>query len=329
MMAINIPINKIKNLYVKKKLTTFQIAKIFGCSQGLIWQRLKKNDIQMRVPGVARVNLPADKLARWYVKDKLSTWAIEKKYGYSRSVVYKRLREANILLRSISEFHLKAPKNPFSGDSTERAYIYGFAIGDLRVRLCNKSAECQTISIACSSNKMAQIDLIRKLFSSYGHVWQGRPGRNNVISIEAFVDLSFEFLLSKDWRKQKHIHHTKENFLAFLAGFTDAEGSIFFSHGMAKIAWGNYDYKLLRYIRKRLLDMGIRTANIANDHLKGYKGKDGYSRSADYYHFCCSRKSDMSNLLAKIMPYMRHSDKLGKAHEALDNIRQRNVTFGL
>lgn len=323
MKTIDIPIVRIKHLYIDKNLTTFQVAKELGCSQGLVWKRLKKNNVPRRS---CVKDIPATKLYQWYILDKLSTWEIERRYGYSRSLVFSKLKGLKIPLRSSSESHIHTPRNPFNGKSTERAYILGFAVGDLRVRLCGKSEKCETISIACSSNKPAQITLIRELFSRYGHIWQGNPGRSDIVSIEAFVDLSFSFLLEKNWVRQKSVHFAPEDFVAFLAGFTDAEGSIFFSQGMAKIAWGNYDFKLLKYIKKRLLEIGVRTTNVINDHLKGYEGKDGYRRNSDYYHIRCSRKNDMLILLSRIMPFMRHADKLKRANEALENIKARGIT---
>ena len=202
-------------------------------------------------------------------------------------------------------------------------------MGDLRVRLHNKKGRSETISIACSSSKLAQIKLIRDLFSSYGHIWEGQPNYRGIVSIEAFVDLSFNFLFKDKNNVEDNLKLFKKrsHFLSFLAGFSDAEGSIFISRGMAQMSWGNYDKKILDYIKNGLTKINVRTGSINNDHLKGYKGKDGYKRNKNYYHLCCAEKSSLEKLLNMLKQYIRHGDKIKSSEIALNNIQERNKKF--
>lgn len=194
--------------------------------------------------------------------------------------------------------------------------MLGFAIGDLRVR--KKHKEGETIGIACSSTHPAQIDLIRSMFSQYGRVWIGKPTSRGVVSCEAFVDLSFSFLL-KEVREIGWVFESESTFYAFLAGFTDAEGSIFTtSQGKTIMSWGQYDQELLLRIRNTLLSFGYRIGSVNGDNLAGYTGKDGYSRSQDYYRLSCAARPSLLRLLVALKPYLRHDEKVERAVEAID-----------
>ncbi|MDO8593892.1 MAG: LAGLIDADG family homing endonuclease [bacterium] len=272
--------------------------------------------------------LSKTQLADLYSVKKLSTWEIEKQYGYSRSRVYSSLKRYGIPVRSLAASHVKTQRVDFNGTLLEKAYLFGFAVGDLRVRLHNKKGGSETISIACSSNKPAQISLINELFISFGHIWRGKPNQREVVSIEAFVNLSFSFLLGKDWKSFAKSIKTRKQFLAFLAGFSDAEGSIFISRGMAQMSWGNYDRALLLFFKKGLANLGVITGTVTSDHLQGYRGRDGYVRSRDYYHLSCARKASLEKLLNMLVFFSRHDDKRCALVRALANITERNQKYG-
>lgn len=246
-------------------------------------------------------------LERVYVKRGLSTWAIEERYGFSRSRVYTALKRFRIPTRSIAVSHIRYDRSNFNGDACEKAYLVGFAIGDLRVRRHNGSRS-DTISIGCGSTKSAQIKLIKELFSKYGRVWTGKPNYRGVINIEAFVNKSFEFLLP-DVRDYTWCAKSKRHFFAFLAGFTDAEGSLFISDDKAVVAWGNYNVDVLRFIKSNLTKFGITIPKLYSDKLKGYIGTHGYCRNRNYCHLACHRKGEIAKMLKELAPYIRHADK--------------------
>ena len=246
-------------------------------------------------------------LEELYIKQRLSTWAIEKKLGVSRSHVFSLLKRYQIPTRTISESHIKYRRSDFSGDLPEKAYLTAFAIGDLRVRSHN-GKRSTTISIGCGSTKSAQIKLIEQLFSKYGRVWKGTPGNRKEVNIEAFVNKSFSFLLPSV-RRYKWCEKSKIHFLSFLAGFTDAEGSFFITNGQARVAWGNYNQQILAFIKKGLLRYSIKSSNLRHDGLKGYVGRDGYARKKNYWHLTVTRKDDVAKFLREIEPFLRHGDK--------------------
>lgn len=253
----------------------------------------------------------------------MSTWAIEKKLGFTRSRVFNALKKHNIPTRTVAESHIKYKRSDFRGNLVERAYMIGFAIGDLRVRNHN-GKNSETISIGCGSTKNAQVDLIEGLFSYYGRVWKGKPNARGVINIEAFVNKSFFFLLPER-RDYAWCGRNKNHFFAFLAGFTDAEGSFYISNGKAFIAWGNYDEDILYFIRKGLITFGIETPKIYCDSLRGYVGTHGYKRNKNYCHVSICRKTEIDKLLRALKPYLRHKDKLQKLAVVEKNIKLRST----
>src|SRR3989344_8895912 len=111
-------------------------------------------------------------LEKWYVDEKLSTWKIEKKYGYCRGTLHRYLKKYG-LNRNLSVSHIVYPRKPFSGNLVEKAYLIGFRLGDLRVRKGGHTERSETIKVDCSSTKIEQINMIKKLFSKYGRVWIG------------------------------------------------------------------------------------------------------------------------------------------------------------
>lgn len=263
-------------------------------------------------------------LRKTYTRDGLSTWAIEKKYGVTRSRVFTLLKRYGIPTRSIAQAHIRYKRVSFNGNRGEQAYLIGFATGDLRVRNHNGNRS-ETISIGCGSTKKAQIDLIQRLFSTYGRVWQGKPDSRGAVNIEAFVNKSFSFLLPSE-RNYSWCNKNNEHFFSFVAGFTDAEGSLFLSQGKGFLAWGNYDDKILSFIRNGLIQYGIAVPNISRDNLQGTRGTHGYLRNGTYYHVSISRKTELKKALDMIEPYILHSDKKKKLAVVRKNLMLRGVT---
>lgn len=263
-------------------------------------------------------------LEKWYVQKNLSTWAIEKRFGCSRSQVHSALKKYRIRTRTLAQSHIRYARAAFSGDEYEAAYLLGFSIGDLRVRVHNK-AQSDTVSIGCGSTKRAQIMLVERLFSPYGRVWKGNPDKRGAVNIEAFVDRkSFSFLLP-DIRRYAWCAVTEKHFFSFLAGFTDAEGSFFIANGQARVAWGNYNEDILRFIKHGLLKFSIVSSALYHDSLQGFAGASGYLRNKNYWHIAVTQKIEVDKLLRRLGPLILHADK----KRALVRLRKNLIMRGL
>ena len=324
MQKIKISKKELCELYIKKKLTTYQISKRFNCCQATIWKLLHKFGIKSRLSGYPRVKISKKELEELYLKQRLSSRKIAKRYDCAYSTVDRNIRRYGFKIRTLAEANRKYPKKDFDGCLLEKSYLIGFRIGDLRVRKQYKNGE--TIQVDCASTKIAQINLIKDLFDKYGRVGMSKPSKKGKIHVHANLNLSFGFLLNKKF--YKWIQNNKQYFAAFLAGFTDAEGSIFISKNQAKYALGNYDMPLLHLICKGLNKFGIECREPTVDKSKGYISKEGYVRRNNYSSLTISKKKALLKLFDLIEPYIKHADKKEAIKKAKVNICLRNQQFG-
>ena len=324
---IEISKKELRNLYEKKKLSTYEISDIYNCCQATISKRLYQFGIKPRFPWNA-VNLSKKKLSEWYTKKKLSTWQIERQYGYPRGTVYRKLCEYNIKRRTRATAHIIYPRSNFNKNKIDEAYLIGFAMGDLRVRKVYSNSE--TIHIDCGSTKREQINLITELFRSYGNVWISKPNRQGSKQIECSLNLSFDFLLKKRILADRWILKNKKCFAAFLAGFTDAEGCISINkREQAFYSLGNYNHKLLGQIRNQLINLGIHCSKLIEGKTKGKRfGKQGYTYNQNYWHLNINTKRSLLNFFNLVGPYLKHRKRIKGMKRAKQNIKLRNEKYG-
>ncbi len=326
MYRVAISKTSLEDLYIKQKLTFAEIAQRLGCSPGAVWKRLHAYGIEARLPWNA-VDLTQKKLAYLYLKKRLSTWAIEQNYGYSRGTVHRKLHEYHLPIRNLAQSHIIYPRKNFSNNPIEKAYLVGFAIGDLRVRKVYQKSE--TIHIDCASTHSAQLQLISQLFKPYGRVWIGRPDGRGAQQIECSVDDSFRFLLRKRKVADHWIMERIGYFAAFLAGFTDAEGCISINGaGQAFYSLGNYNRFLLEQIRRKLIRCGIPCKELQESKIRGRTTAEKYRHNQNYWIFSITRKVYLLRLFDLIGKYAKHREKKVGWRRVLKNIEIRNKKFG-
>ncbi len=325
-----VAINKktLEGLYIKDRLTTYQIAELYVCCQATIWKMLKKYGIKRRNPYELNSRIPSKAfLKKLYITQGMSTWGIERVHGYCRSTLHRNLRKYG-MIRNRAQSHMTYPRKDFSGDLIEKAYLIGFRLGDLRVR--KKWENSETIHVDCASSIKEQIELIKRLFSPYGHVWISKPNKEGNIQIECSLNLSFGFLL--DYYIPKGLLRDKKQFFAFLAGFTDAEGCISINNkNQAWYSLTNQDKELLKIIRGKLINLGIDCPNLNLNSKKGAPRVDGekvYYSNKDCWMVTISKKANMYQLLVSIEPYLKHGKKVKNLKLCKANIIERNRRFG-
>ena len=326
-MSVLILIDKenLINLYENEKLNTYEIASLFNCCQATIWKRLHAFGIKPRVPGNP-TDITKEMLEDFYINKKLSTWQIERIYKYSRGTVYRKLKEYNIETRNIAESHILYPRFNFSGDKIEKAYIIGFAMGDLRVRKCGSKSE--TIKVGCASTKNDQIKLISKVFDRYGKVWISKPGKRGIVNMECSLNNSFGFLLKKRTLPDNWILKNKKCFASFIAGFSDAEGCLSISKGKGYYSLGNYNKSLLRRIRYFLMMNNIICSKLHESKTKGRLCFGKYFHNQNYWQFCITRKQSLLYFFGLIGIHLRHKAKIKAMKIVKKNIYTRNKKFG-
>lgn len=95
---IKVSKRRLENLYVKRKLSTYDIAEHFGCSPASVQRALRKHHIKIRNTSEAKrlsigITLSKDELRNLYVERKLTGEEIAEIFGCCKNTVYNRLRE--------------------------------------------------------------------------------------------------------------------------------------------------------------------------------------------------------------------------------------------
>jgi len=311
---IKIPKKELKNLYGKRRFSAYKIAKIYNCSPKTIYQKLKEFRILIRP--LKSVDIKKNELYDLYFNKRLSLAMIGKLYKCNPVAIFKKMKKYELPCRKSWETNEKHPKYNFSGNLDEKAYLLGFRAGDLGVR--KKSKITGTIHVNCNSTKPAQIQLIKDLFKKYGPVWISKPNKKGVQSVDTLINSSFSFLLPKKDKISNWILKNKEHFAAYLAGYTDAEGSIGIYDNRAKFRIGSYDIGILKKIKKTLSNQGIKTI------LKLEVKKGTRKLKNDFWRITINEKKSLAYLFQLIRPYLRHSDRIKVMERATKNIEKRN-----
>lgn len=118
---INVPERKLRDLYINKKLSIFQISERFGCTTGLIHRNLKEYKIPRRSLSEACTKIPISRkeLQEWYWKDKMSMFEIADKLKCTHSAIVQKFKKLGIKSRG----HLGITK-PIRLDKEKFEYLY-------------------------------------------------------------------------------------------------------------------------------------------------------------------------------------------------------------
>ena len=312
------------NLYCIDKLTTYQIAKKLNCCPATARNLLIRYNIKRRKSHDLNSNIPLkDTLLELYKNKKMSTWKIEEEYGYSRGTIYRKLKEYGIKTRDLADSHIIYPRKKFSGDLIEKAYLIGFKLGDLGVRKIHPNSK--TICVASGSTIKEQIELIKELFEKYGRIWIKKT-KDNKINIQANLDLSFDFLLDKTF--PLWVEKNREHFFSFLAGFTDAEGTISTNKNKSYYSLSNCNEIFLEKIKENLRKFEIPCNDLTVDNRKGKTTFIKYNFNFNYWTLRINCKEDLLKLLNLLQPYIKHKNKVKALNIAIQNINMRNDKYG-
>jgi len=214
----------LRNLYHHQKFSMNEIAKKYGCNHVTIVNRMKKYDLKSRGHlGLTKpIRISKEKFEYLYCTQRLSLDKIAKILHCSGGGLQRKIKNFGIKTRPISERACKYKKKDFNGNLEEKAYMIGFRLGDLNVKPTKN-----LIQVRSSTTKRNQMILIKNLFSPYTtpHVWKAKRGTFEIV---ALLNKSFDFLLPKNDNVESWILKKPKYFLAFFAGYADAEGCFYF-----------------------------------------------------------------------------------------------------
>lgn len=261
------------------------------------------------------------KIVKLYTKGLLSMKQIAKSFNASASGIKWILLKNGIEPRSKREGIKirigKYKKPPFNGTKEEKAYLMGLTLGDLAVR----STSAFTIEVNTATTHKAMIDLLVNTFRKHtdGVVWY--PDEKKGFRFCAYLDKSFDFLVESKKNVEMIKEFNKKEFLAFLAGFFDAEGCI--SKKKRKnsfryeVTISNTNKRILEIIYERLKELDINSGICSSTHkgeYHSYNGKNVINRK-DCYNLTVWRKNDILKFLHILD--IRHEEKIKRKVECL------------
>lgn len=315
---IAIPERELRKLYLEKRMSSPKIAKIYKCDQTTIRRRLNKYGIKIRTASEARINfggvkVPKEKLRKLYLDKKMTSIEIGKRFKCCERTIFNKLLECEVPIRTVSEASALVkplyPRKDFDGDLDKRAYLIGLRLGNLSVHTESKNSP--TVYVRAGSTKPEFIQLVNRLFSPYGHTWQStKPSKTRNLNIKCYLNRSFDFLLEKKDLIHLWILANKKHFAAFLAGYTDAEGSFHLLANGKSSAFSiiSGEKNILFQIYSKLNKLGILCRPPYINRKKGTKVEGTISTrvNKDLWLLGTCRKDSLLKLIALINPYLKH-----------------------
>lgn len=262
-----------------------------------------------------KVPISKDKLTNLYLNKHLSTRKLAEIFDCDRMTILNRLKEYQIPKRSSSEAKMRYKKFNFSGNRIEKAYILGFRLGDLNVY--QTSSKSELVVARCNTTQTVQVRLIKRLFSKYGKVTIsiGKYSTN----VNCFLNKSFKFLLPKHREIPKWIMRNKATCNAFIAGYTDAEGSFLLNQAKARFKIDSYDAGILQGITEWLTQREIR-AKLRRINKLGDLRTDGKKFNADLWRLNVNEAISLLKFIQQIKPFIQHRTRLKHLQLCEDNI---------
>ncbi len=266
-----------------------------------------------------------------YVKDKRSSFQIAAQLGCSQSSVMNYLRAHHISRRSIQEGKALTkplyPRKDFSRDKSEMAYLIGFRLGDLHISKTHPNSP--TIRISCNSTKTEQLRLIRKLFSTYGHVAEYPKDKSGAISIRAFVNNSFSFMLEKQDTVPVWISENRKYILSFMAGYIDAEGCFSIAGRNGVFCIRTQDKGILEWVYLEFQGLNVICKPPLLSRIAGSVDYRGIRSNKDVWLLTVNRKESLLRLIKILRPLLRHSKRLADTFRVERNVVKRNKLYGI
>ena len=315
----------LQRLYVERHLSAMRIANVYGLkyaspktAESTVLYHLKRNGI-VRRDAADHVRKVSPAMVDEWIRRYQNGESLKRIAGkeVDAVTVWNHLKARGIILRDKVEAQIKAvskyDRRPFDGNEVERAYLTGLRYGDLNVVRHGRA-----IRVRVSTTHPAMAELFEALFSPYGHVFR-YPRRAELTgfewSLECDLDHGFGFLLEKA-RIDAIDSLSAMEFFAFLAGFFDAEGSIYLhwksSRFSPELSLSNTDDPLLRCINERLVGVGI-SPNLRQDRQR--EGRIGGTSASTIWKVKIWRFEDVKRLL--VVLGFKHSEKLEKKRLAL------------
>jgi intein-encoded DNA endonuclease-like protein len=331
-------------MYNSQRMTLREIAQHLGVSVGVVCRQMDALDLPRRsISDARRIPLDEAEIVRLY-EERHSLDEIAQRFNVCANTILDRLKAYNIDRRGLSEAHITYPRRDFDGNPLTKAYLQGFCHGDMSVSMATDGMRCATIEVSSSTTKEAQLNLYNDLFGPYGHATV-YTGTNNSYGFKCRLNMSFAFLLEKEDRVPEWIlpdfsetsrllknSNFAQPFLAFLAGYIDAEGCFHVSNDgkNARFSLSSYDIGLLRQIYNVLNALDVLCPPVRLHIPKGTpfldrKTRKWYFTKGDSWNLAVNRKTSLYRLCELLEPYLRHANRRTDMYAVWANVTARGV----
>ncbi len=227
----------LERLYLAQRLSAMKISRAYGLKypnpksgESMVLWYLRKYGIQRR-DRAEHVRKVTEEMVDEWVKRYVQGESLKQIAGalVNPVTVFTHLTKHGVQLRDKVEAQIKAvtkyQRKPFSGNDEERAHLAGFRVGDLDVVKHGRAVRVRT-----GTTHPAMAELFQELFGRYGYVHsypRRAPWTGHEWNLDADLHGSFEFLLLELSEVPREFATNPRLFYSFLAGFFDAEGSIY------------------------------------------------------------------------------------------------------
>jgi hypothetical protein len=316
----------LRRLYLDEGLSAAKIAERYGLKYGspktaesTILYHLKRNGIA-RGDRAAHIRKVTEGMVDEWVKRYKDGESLKQIAGdeVNHVTVFNHLKRRGLQLRDRMEAQIKAvskhEKRGFDGDPCTRAYMIGIGKGDYYA-----TSHGRATRVRLSTTHPAMSKLFKDLFESYGPIYEyPKPTALTGFewSLDCDLDASFGFMTDSS-QPTMEIFEKPDLFMNFLAGFFDAEGSIWYhensSRGGFQVSISNLDEQLLRRIAATLVSLGFSVA------VNFRRQKKSPRITGDVREILWSleiwRQSDVNRFLRSVP--LRHPEKVEKARIAV------------
>lgn len=288
------------------------------------YQRLERH--KMHKIAREKPSLLKRTLNHLYWGKRLSMAKIGKLLEVDAATICRYMKKLGIKSRSLSEASTKYPKSPFSGSTTEMAYLLGL-MGDIHARYHRLQ-----VDISLTTTHPAMIRLFESCFGKYGHV-NKYPMLNpnlNYYEWHCYCNLhpSFSFLMVRNQNLSEWMLNDDNLFYWYLSGLIDSEG--FITVGKCKnkkqrheytrylIGISSTDLHLLNQVAEKLCSLGyIVKIRVEVRSNKAFKEKK------KVWSLRIERKPDVLNLMLNLK--LHHQEKAEWKELALEIAKQNSI----
>ena len=278
-------------------------------------------------------------LQKLYHRQKLSSVAIATRFSCDPTTILNHLRSFGLSVRTLHDAsryktfstfpgRITYPKRDFDGDQAHKAYLIGFRLGDLTVRPVSGGSYSQTLEICSRSTRPEQLQLFRRLFDGYGHLYESRPDQHGAVGQICYVNRSFDFLLPKQDTVEQWIRVDPRCAVAFAGGYIDAEGSFYITTTPTQLrksmfAVATQDRQILTWMHQWFQSVGITCPPPKLALRRGTPRP--FSLNKDHWILQVIRKDALAQLIKVVQPWVRHPKRKADAQRVLANIKERNL----